>query len=224
MKMTTAIIGIGNIGGTVARRLASGGEPVVLSAVNRDDLAKLAAEIGAGATAAASNREAVQRANTVVLALWLGPMKNVVDEIADLLPGKLVIDTSNPISVGADGNISRTLPEGQSAAEVVSGWLPRGTRYAKAFGTLSAPLLGGSAHRTPEPAVLFYTTDDGTAAAEVERLIGIAGFEPVKAGNLRDSLRIEVGGDLHAFGGLNGRVIDKQEAESLVRASKPAAV
>jgi len=74
--MTTAIIGIGNIGGTVARELASGGESVVLSAVNPDDLAKLAAEIGNRATAAPSNRDAVQGAETIVLALWLGPMEN----------------------------------------------------------------------------------------------------------------------------------------------------
>ena len=53
--MTTAVIGIGNIGGTVARDVAAGGEPVVLSAVNPDDLAKLVAEIGSGATAASSN-------------------------------------------------------------------------------------------------------------------------------------------------------------------------
>ena len=218
--MTTAIIGIGNIGGTVARDLASGGEPVVLSAVNSDDLAKLAAEIGSRASAASSNRDAVQRADTVVLALWLGPMKTVIDEIGDLLPGKLVIDTSNPISVGADGNVSRTLPDGRSAGEVVRGWLPKGTRYAKAFGTLPAPLLGSSAHRSPKPAVLFYTTDDAAAAPEVERLIGLAGFEPVRAGAVSDSLRIEVGGDLHAFGGLNGRVIDKDEAVSLVGLTK----
>jgi len=185
--MTTAIIGIGNIGGTVARELASGGEPVVISAVNPDDLARLAAEIGSRATAAPSNRDAVQRADTIVLALWLGPMKTVIDDVADLLPGKLVIDTSNPISVGADGNISRTLPDGQSAAEVVSGWLPKGARYAKAFGTLPAPLLGSSAHRTPEPAVLFYTTDDAAAAAEVERLIGLAGFGEIERGRVKRS-------------------------------------
>jgi predicted dinucleotide-binding enzyme len=218
--MSTAIIGIGNIGGTVARELASGGEPVILSAVNRDDLAMLVAEIGNRAAAAQSNRDAVQRADTVVLALWLGPMKTVIDEVADLLPGKLVIDTSNPISVGADGNIARTLPDGQSSAEVVSSWLPKGTRYAKAFGTLSAPMLGSSAHRTPEPAVLFYTTDDAEAAAEVERLIGLAGFEPARAGGVRDSLRIEVGGDLHPFGGLNGRAINKEEAASLLHLTK----
>ncbi|HEX9559691.1 MAG TPA: NAD(P)-binding domain-containing protein [Candidatus Dormibacteraeota bacterium] len=222
--MTTAVIGIGNIGGTVARDVAAGGEPVVLSAVNPDDLAKLVAEIGSRATAASSNRDAVQRADTIVLALWLGPMKTVVDEVADLLPGKLVIDTSNPISIGADGNVSRTLPDGQSAAEVVSGWLPKGTSYAKAFGTLSAPLLGSSAHRSPEPAVLFYTTDDAPARPKVERLIRLAGFEPVRAGGVRDSLRIEVGGDLHAFGGLNGRLVDRQEAESLLLSSKPTAV
>jgi predicted dinucleotide-binding enzyme len=222
--MTTAIIGIGGIGGTVARDLASGGEQVVLSAVNRDDLTMLAAEIGSRATTASSNRDAVHQAGTIVLALWLGPMRTVIDEIADLLPGKLVIDTSNPISVGADGNISRTLPDGQSAAAVVRGWLPKGARYAKAFGTLSAPLLGSSAHRTPQQAVLFYTTDDAAAAAEVERLISLTGFEPVRAGGVGDSLRIEIGGDLHALGGLNGRLVDREEAESLVTASKAAAV
>jgi predicted dinucleotide-binding enzyme len=45
-------------------------------------------------------------------------MKTVVDEVADLLPSKLVIDTSNPISIGADGKVSRTLPDGQSAGEI----------------------------------------------------------------------------------------------------------
>jgi predicted dinucleotide-binding enzyme len=218
--MTTAIIGIGNIGGTVARDLAAGGENVVLSAGNLDEVKKLAAEIGSSATAATSNRDAVERADNVVLALWLDPMKDVIAEISDLLRGRVVIDTSNPISVAADGKVSRTLPDGQSAAEVVSGLLPRGTKYAKAFGTMSAPLLASSAHREPKLAVLFYATDDPAAATEIERLIRVAGFDPVKAGGVRDSLRIEVGGDLHAFGGLNGRLIDKDEAASLVALSK----
>src|SRR2546427_11833365 len=106
--MTTAIIGIGNIGGTVARDLTAGGEPVVLSAVNADDLAKLAAEIGSRATAAASNREAVQRADAIGLALWLGPVKKGIDEIADLLPRQLGIATSDPNSGGGGGNAPPT--------------------------------------------------------------------------------------------------------------------
>jgi hypothetical protein len=217
--MTTAIIGIGNIGGTVARHLAAGGESVVLSGSNPDAAKKLAIEIGGNAEAALSNRDAVERANNVVLALWLDAMRVVIPEIADLLTGKVVIDTSNPIAVGADGSVSRTLPEGQSSGQVVSGLLPKGAMYAKAFGTLSAPLLGSSAHRTPDPAVLFYATDDKAARSVVERLIRAAGFEPVQAGGVVDSLRIEVGGDLHPFGGLNGRLIDRNEAESLLGSS-----
>jgi hypothetical protein len=33
---------------------------------------------------------------------------------------------------------------------------------------------------------------------------------------VRQALRIEVGGDLHAFDGLTGRLLDKDEAASLV--------
>src|SRR2546428_198172 len=77
--MTTAIIGIGNIGGTVARELAAGGEPVVISAVNPDDLAEVAPGIGSPATAAPSNRRAGQRADPIVLAPLLCPPKNVAD-------------------------------------------------------------------------------------------------------------------------------------------------
>jgi 8-hydroxy-5-deazaflavin:NADPH oxidoreductase len=66
------------------------------------------------------------------------------------------------------------------------------------------------------PAVLFYATDDATAAVEVETLIKTAGFDPVRAGGVAASGRIEVGGDLHAAGGLNGRLVEKEEAASLV--------
>ncbi len=220
--MATAIIGLGNIGGTVARQLAAGGETVVLSAGDPEAAKKLAGEIGGNAEAAWSNRDAVQGASAVVLALWLDAIRVVVPEIADLLPGKLVIDTSNPIAVGADGSISRTLPEGQSSGQVVSGLLPKGTKYAKAFGTLSAPLLASSGHRTPQPAVLFYATDDTEARSTTERLITAAGYDPVYAGGVDASLRIEVGGDLHAFGGLNGRLVDRKEAESLLGSSVKA--
>jgi 8-hydroxy-5-deazaflavin:NADPH oxidoreductase len=57
--------------------------------------------------------------------------------------------------------------------------------------------LESSANRSPEPAVLFYATDSDQAGQEVERLIRTAGFEPVKAGGIEQSGRLEVGGDLH---------------------------
>ena len=214
--MSTAIIGTGNLGGTVARELAAGGEPVVLSGTTQAKAKKLATQIGTPASAALNNRDAVQRADTVVFALWLDPMREVIGEVADLLPGKVVVDPSNPIRVAADGTLTRTLPEGQASGDVVASLLPEGTMFVKAFGSIGATVLGSNAHRTPKAAVLFYATDDAMAATEVERLIRIAGFDPVQAGGVAAAGRIEVGGDLNPYGGLNGRLVDREEATSLV--------
>ena len=195
--MTTAIIGTGGIGSVIARQLASGGETLRLSSADSESARKLAAQIGPAAVAAAGNSDALQGADAVVLALRFTVLKSVIGEIAGSLAGKLVVVPSNPLTVDAQGNVSRVLPEGQSSGEVVAGWLPPGARLAMAFGTLSAGLFESASNRSPEPAVLFYATDDDQAGEEVGRLIRTAGFEPVQAGGLEQSGRLEVGGDLH---------------------------
>jgi 8-hydroxy-5-deazaflavin:NADPH oxidoreductase len=208
--MTTAIIGTGGIGSVIARQLASGGETLRLSSADTESARTLAAQIGHAAVVAAGNRDAVQGAGAVVLALRFTVLKGVIDEIAGPLTGKLVVVPSNPLTTDAHGNLSRVLPDGQSSGQVVAGWLPAGARLAMAFGTLSADLFESAANRSPEPAVLFYVTDDDRARAEVERLIRTAGFEPVKAGGIEQSGRLEVGGDLHDL------VVGPAEARSLI--------
>ena len=79
-----------------------------------------------------------------------------------------------------------------------------------AFGTMSADLLESSRNRSPEPAVLFFATDDDGAGQEVQRLIRTAGFVPVKLGGVEQTDRLEVGGDLHDL------VIGPAEARSLI--------
>ena len=211
--MTTAIIGTGGLGSVIARRLASGGETLRLSSADNDSARALAAQIGRAAVVAAGNRDALQGAGAVVLALRFTVLKGVIDEIAGLLTGKVVVVPSNPVSADAHGNVSRVLPEGQSSGKAVAGWLPAGARLAMAFGTLSADLLESAGNRSPEPAVLFYVTGDDRAGEEVERLIRTAGFEPLKAGGLEQSGRLEVGGDLH------GLVVGPAEARSLIGAA-----
>jgi len=70
----------------------------------------------------------------------------------------------------------------------------------------------------------FYATDDAKAATEVERLIRVAGFDPVPAGGVAKAGRIEVGGDLHPYGGLNGRLVDRDEASLLVTPAERTSV
>jgi len=195
--MTTALIGTGTLGSVIARQLASGGEALRLSSGNVEAAQALAAEIGGAAVAAVDNGDALRGADAVVLALRFTVLQGVIDEIADELSDMVVVVPSNPLTTDAQGKVTRVLPAGQSSGEVVAGWLPAGARLAMAFGTMSADLLVSSSNRSPEPAVLFYATDDDRAGAEVERLIGAAGFAPVKIGGLEQSDRLEVGGDLH---------------------------
>ena len=103
--MTTAIIGTGGIGSVIARQLASGGETLRLSSADTESARTLAAEIGRAAVVAAGNRDALQGADAVVLALRFTVLKGVIDEIADLLTGKLVVVPSNPLTIDAQGNV-----------------------------------------------------------------------------------------------------------------------
>jgi predicted dinucleotide-binding enzyme len=208
--MTTAIIGTGGLGSVIAGALASGGEAVRLSSADTASARKLAAEIGQAAVVAVDNHDALHDAGAVVLALRFPVLKGVIAEIADALADKVVVVPSNPVGLDAQGNVFRLLPKEQTWGEVVAGWLPAGARLAIAFGTMSGGLFVSSSHRTPEPAVLFYATDDDRAGAEVERLIRTAGFEPVKAGGVERSSRLEVGGDLHDL------VVGPAEARKLV--------
>jgi predicted dinucleotide-binding enzyme len=208
--MTTAVIGTGGLGSVIARLLASGGDTLRLSSADQESARKLATAIGGTAVVAVDNRDALRGSDGVVLALRFGVLKEVIEEMADALGDKLVVVPSNPVGLDAQGTVQRLLPTEQSSGEVVAGWLPAGARLAMAFGTMSGHLLEPSSHRSPEPAVLFYATDDDRAGEAVERLIRTAGFEPVKVGGIDQSGRLEVGGDLHDL------VVGPAQARSLV--------
>jgi 8-hydroxy-5-deazaflavin:NADPH oxidoreductase len=208
--MTTAIIGTGGLGSVIARVLASGGETLRLANVEKGPAQALATQIGPAAAVAEDNRDALEGADVVILALRFGALEGVIGEISVPLADKLLVVPSNPVTLDAQGKIERILSEGQSSGEVVSGWLSPEAHLAMAFGSLSAPLLESSSNRTPERAVLFYAADDGSAGESVKRLICTAGFEPVKVGGLEQSTRLEVGGDLH------DQIVGLMQGQSLI--------
>lgn len=212
---TTAIVGVGNIGSALARHLARSGESLVLAAREQAHAQSLADDLGA-LVRATSVEDALVSADVIVLALWLNAIEEVIPQQARLLEGKVVIDPSNPIGFDDSGNPFRTLPDGQSSGSIVAGLLPPSAHYVKAFGTLAADTLAGAAFREPRRAALFYATDDKVAAATADRLIRVAGFDPLRAGGLDAAVRIEApGGDLHQFG-LNGEIVDLDQAHAVL--------
>jgi predicted dinucleotide-binding enzyme len=146
--MTTAIIGVGNIGGALPRDLVRAGERVVLAARDESHAEAVANELGDLATAA-SVRDAIAAGDVVVVAIWLDQSKELVPTIADLLAGKVVVDPSNPIGFDDDGKPVRTLPDGVSAGSVVAGLVPAGARYGK------ASERSALSHSPPRPIVLL---------------------------------------------------------------------
>ena len=114
--MTTALIGTGEIGSVIARLLASGGETLRLSSADNKSARTLAAEIGPAAVVAGDNRDALQGADAVVLALRFTVLKGVIDEIADRLTDKLVVVPSTiytrpPLkAIFGTGQVSAGLP------------------------------------------------------------------------------------------------------------------
>jgi predicted dinucleotide-binding enzyme len=214
--MTVAVIGTGNIGSRVARRLAEGGVDVVVAGSTYPSAEKAAESIGAG-TRAAEVPDAIAAADVVVFATWFATTKELLAEYAAQLAGKTVVDPSNNIAPDGSGGFANQNPEGVSSGQQVAAALPAGARYVKAFGTLGADQLDSTTTESGEKAVLFYATDDDAAGDAVAELITKSGYDPVKAGGVDDTARIEVFGDLHQFGGLNGRAIARAEAVSLLQ-------
>ena len=207
---TVAIIGTGNIGGTVAAELAAGGQDFLLAGRDTEAARKLASDLG-GHAEAVSVDEAVDRAGVLVVAVWLDDFEQFIAQYRGQLAGKVIIDPSNPVGPDGQGGYRKVIDEQESSGQILARLLPAGAHLVKAFGTLSAPSLAAAARREPDPAVLFYAADDGAAGDLAAGLIRTAGFDPVRVGCLDQSIRIEMFGDLHEFGAL-GRVVTRTEA------------
>jgi len=207
---TVAIIGIGNIGSALAANFAAGGQDFLLAGRDREAAGKLASGLD-GHAEAVSTDEAIERADVLVLAVWLDAFEQLISQYGGRLAGKVIVDPTNPVGPDADGNYRKIIPEQESSGQILAGLLPAGARLVKAFGTLSAPTLSAAAWQEPERAVQFYAADDDAAGNLVAELIRADGYEPVRVGGLDQAIRIEMFGDLHEYGAL-GRPVTKPEA------------
>jgi 8-hydroxy-5-deazaflavin:NADPH oxidoreductase len=212
--MNTAIIGLGNIGSQLAKNLTTGGENVIVADRTLAKAEKLAAELG-GKARPMPVADAISKSDVVVLAIYFDAIKDLLATYRGALAGKVIVDPSNPIAPDGKGGFKKTIPADHSSGQLIAALLPEGAELVKAFGTLGAQSLASGVNRSPERAVLFYATDYPEAGRAVARLITVSGFSPFLAGGLDQSIRIEVGGDLHEFGKL-GKLVSTTEAEALV--------
>lgn len=205
-----AIIGLGNIGKTLAQNFVKGNRPVIIASRKLEETKALARELGTLATAAEIG-EAFKNADIIILSVWFNIIQELFEQYGTELKGKIIIDPSNPIALDESGGFKKIIGEKESAGQINASILPQGAKLVKAFGTLGAASLASAAFQSPEKVVLFYAIDDNTIHKDIEQLIKDNGFDAVRVGGIEQSIRIEVFGDLHEFGAL-GRIVTKTEA------------
>jgi 8-hydroxy-5-deazaflavin:NADPH oxidoreductase len=185
--MNIAIIGAGNIGGSLTRLLTKLGHTVrVANSRDPETLADLAAETGATAVWA---RDAAADADLVVLSI---PEKGVPDLpkgiFAAARPGAPIIDTNNYYPRGRDGAIEEI-----EAGTPESVWVSKqlGVPIFKVFNGIpwKSLLEGGLPRGTAGRIALPVAGDDPAGKKIIFDLLDELGFDAVDAGPLAESWR-----------------------------------
>jgi NADPH-dependent F420 reductase len=187
--VTVAVLGgTGPQGRGLARRFSAAGLPVVVGSRSAERAEATAAELGGGVTGA-DNEGAAQAADIVILAVpWEGH-RELVEGLAPVLAGKVVVDCVNPLGFDKQGAFALSVEEG-SAAQQAAALLPDSTVVA-AFHHVSAVLLDDPEVPVVDTDVLVLG-DDRDATDRVRALAGmIPGARGVYGGRLRNAHQVE---------------------------------
>lgn len=210
--MRIAIVGAGNIGATLTRRLRTLGHEVsVANSRGPETLAALAAETGA---TAARVEDVADHADLVVVTI---PQKSIPGLPAGLLVraagGAVVVDTGNyyPRRDGHIAAIETGMSESRWVAEALRRPVVKAFNTIRAADLLDRGLPAGSAGRIALPVA----GDDPAAKELVMRLVDELGFDPVDAGSLDDSWRQQPGTPVY------GANLDATATRAALEAAQP---
>ena len=178
-KLKIGIIGSGNVGSALGAVWVKAGHDVMFSSRHLEHDQSLAARLGDGARAG-TPREAAAFGDVLIVSVPYGSLPDVGKDVADLIKGKVVIDTCNPFPQ-RDGEIANWARE--KGAGLASAELLPGARIVRAFNAIGAASMG-SAYQEPGRIGMPIAGDDSQAVEVASRLIREIGYEPVLIGGL----------------------------------------
>jgi predicted dinucleotide-binding enzyme len=164
--MRIAVIGKGNIGGSLGSKWIAAGHDVVYGTRDGSGEGPPGASTGPGGAPVASIGDAIEHADVVVLAVPGKVAGDVVAEHGAALAGKTVVDAVNRIGA----------PEFDSRA-IIAQAAPQ-ARYVRAFNS-----LGWENFANPMPGTNMFFAADPDARATAEELITAVGLEPAFVGD-----------------------------------------
>ena len=177
--------GTGNLGAALARRLAAAGRRVLIGSRDRDR-ARIAAEALGQGVGHGSNAEVAGRADVIIVAVPFASQKATLQDIAPLVAGKIVVDTTVPL---VPPKVMRVqLPPEGSAAVIAQSLLGPGVRVVSAFHNVAAHKL--ATDEVVDCDVLVFG-DDRKARDVVVAIAEACGLRGLHAGALANSAAAE---------------------------------
>ena len=178
-KLKIGTVGSGRVGAALGGAWIRAGHEVMFSSLDLEHDRKLAASLGPNARAG-TTREAAAFGEVLLVSVPYGALPGVGKELADLLKGKIVIDTCNPFA-SRDGEIANWARE--KGAGLASAELLPGARIVRTFNAVSYSQMANAKQRGEQMAMPM-ASDDAEAVAVASRLVRDVGYEPVLIGPL----------------------------------------
>jgi 8-hydroxy-5-deazaflavin:NADPH oxidoreductase len=201
--MKIAVLGAGNVGGTLGARWAALGHAVSFGVPNSQD-AKYDAIRKSGDMKVLSPIDAAADVDVIVIATPWHAAEALVRSLGDL-GDKLVIDCTNAVSFGADG-VSLMDLHGRATTEILKASAKNG-RFAKTLNQVAAHIMADP-KRAEAPALMYVAADEADAKKLVMQLTSELGFDARDAGPLRNARALDYLAILYmqqAFTGPNSR-------------------
>ena len=178
--MRIGIIGAGNVGTGLGKRLAAAGHDIVVSfGRSPDKVAEAAATIGGGARAGTTD-EAARHGEVVIIATPWGVTLDTVRSLAAMLAGTIVWDATNPLKADMSGlEIGTTISAGESVQAALSD-----ARVVKAVPPFAEVLHSPSILIDGRRPGVFVCGDDEEARRVIVRLVADIGADGVDSGPL----------------------------------------
>jgi 8-hydroxy-5-deazaflavin:NADPH oxidoreductase len=194
--MRIAIIGSGNIGGTLGAKWAAAGHQVVFGVRDPQSAkAQAALEATGGAARLASIGESLVDAEVILLSLPAAAVADFVAEHGAALNNKLVIDATNKFGQPVVNSFA-TIESAAPQAILVRAFNALGWEH------FAEPQLNG------QQIDLFYVSSDGEPRKIIEGLIADIGLRPIRVGDHAQVGLVDAMGSLWvalAFGQQRGR-------------------
>lgn len=191
--MNIGLLGLGNIGSTLARRLPTAGHQV--KAANSRGPETIDEDILSTGTRAVTVEEAVRDVDVIILSIPLSAMPKLAGLLATVPADTVLIDTSNYYP-SRDGRIE-AIENGQVESEWVIEQL--GRPIVKAWNAVNAGTLANrnlpAGH--PDRIGLPIAGDDSRAKQITATLMDDSGFDAVDVGSIADSWRQQPGSPVY---------------------------